>query len=83
MTVQVPTRFHSDEVDKLDELVSAGLAASRSEVVRLAVARLYDEHRRRKIGEAIVAGYRAHPQTAEEDAMAAANAVALTEAEAW
>lgn len=34
-------------------------------------------------GEAIAAAYRAQPQTAEENAWALANAMALTEAEPW
>jgi predicted nuclease of restriction endonuclease-like (RecB) superfamily/Arc/MetJ-type ribon-helix-helix transcriptional regulator len=83
MTIQVPTRFRETEVQALDELVADGVADSRSEVIRLAVARLAERHRRAKVGAAIVAAYRAEPQTAEEDAWALANAIALTEAEPW
>jgi Arc/MetJ-type ribon-helix-helix transcriptional regulator len=83
MTTQVPTRFRDDELASLDELVADGVADSRSEVVRLAVARLADEHRRRKVGEAIAAAYRERPQTDEDEAWAMANAIALTEAEPW
>lgn len=83
MTVQVPTRFRDAEVDVIDELVADGVADSRSEVIRLAVARLAEQHRRAKTGAAIVAAYQARPQTAEENAWALANAVALTEAEPW
>ena len=83
MTIQVPTRFRAPEVQALDELVADGVAESRSDAIRLAVARLYDEHRRRKIGEAIAEAYRAVPQTAHDDAWAMASAIALTEAEPW
>ena len=83
MTVQVPTRFGDDELRVLDELVAEGVAESRSELIRVAVARLAETHQRAKTGAAIVAGYRAQPQTAEEDAWAVANAIALTEAEPW
>jgi Arc/MetJ-type ribon-helix-helix transcriptional regulator len=83
MTIQVPTRFRDVEVDALDELVADGVADSRSEAIRLAVARLSDEHRRRKVGQQIVDAYRAQPQTAEDDAWAMASAMALTEVEPW
>jgi Arc/MetJ-type ribon-helix-helix transcriptional regulator len=83
MTIQVPTRFGETEVRALDELVADGVAKSRSDAIRLAVAQLYEQHRRRKIGDAIADAYRAIPQTQEEDAWAMANALALTEAEPW
>jgi Arc/MetJ-type ribon-helix-helix transcriptional regulator len=83
MTIQVPTRFRDVEVDALDELVADGVADSRSDAIRLAVARLSDEHRRRKVGKQIAAAYRAVPPSAQEDAWAMASAMALTEAEPW
>ena len=83
MTVQVPTRFRDAEIDVIDALVADGVADSRSEVIRLAVARLAEQHRRTKTGAAIVAAYQAQPQTDEEDAWALANAIALTETEPW
>ena len=83
MTIQVPTRFHDDELAALDELVADGVADSRSEAVRLAVARLSDTHRRSKIGAAIAASYAQMPQSDEEHDWSLANAAALTEAEPW
>lgn len=83
MTTPVPTRFKPDQLAVLDGLVADGVAPSRSEVIRLAVARLHDAHARRQVGEAIAAAYRALPQTAEDDALAMANANALTQAEPW
>ena len=83
MTTQVPTRFGDAEVRILDGLVADGVAESRSEVIRIAVARLAEQHRRASIGAAIAAAYRAQPQSADDDAWALANAIALTEAEPW
>lgn len=83
MTTPIPTRFGADELDALDELVADGVAGSRSGAIRLAVARLHEAHRRAKVGEAIADAYRALPQTADDDALALANANALTEAEPW
>lgn len=83
MTTQVPTRFTDAELDALDELVAHGVAGSRSELIRMAVARVVDEHRRARIGERIVAAYTERPQTAEEDELALGAAIALTESEPW
>jgi Arc/MetJ-type ribon-helix-helix transcriptional regulator len=83
MASPVPTRFSERELAVLDALVADGVARNRSDVVRLAVARLADETRRSGIGEAIAASYRDTPQTADDDALAMANANALTEAEPW
>ena len=56
---------------------SAGL------VIRRAVAHLADAARRTWTGAAIATSYRQRPQTVEDDEMAMASAVALTEAESW
>jgi Arc/MetJ-type ribon-helix-helix transcriptional regulator len=83
MTMPIPTRFDPDELAALDELVRAGVAKTRSDAIRLAVAQLHDRHRRAAVGAAIAEAYLASPQTEEDDALAAANANALTEAEPW
>ena len=83
MTTPVPTRFSDEELSTIDQLVLAGVGTSRSDVIRQAVARLDDAIRRRAIGQAIADSYRTMPQTEEDDAMAMANALALTEAEPW
>jgi len=83
MTTQVPTRFADAELEALDELVAHGLAGSRSEAIRVAVARLVDEHRRERVGRTIAEAYTATPQTVEEDGQAMASAMAMTEAEPW
>ncbi len=83
MTSPVPTRFSSEELAALDRLVDEGVAGSRSAAIRLAVARLHEQHERAKVGATIADAYRRVPQTADDDALALANANALTEAEPW
>ena len=83
MTTPIPTRFSDEELQTVDRLVSEGLGATRSEVIRHAVNHLGEVVRRRRVGEQMAASYRDHPQSADDDAMAMANAIALTEAESW
>ena len=82
-STQVPTRFDEVELAQLDQLVAEGIAGSRSEMIRLAVAEVHDAHRRRRIGQSIADAYRATPQSSADDELAMANAVMLTEAEPW
>ncbi|MPY93227.1 MAG: ribbon-helix-helix protein, CopG family [Acidimicrobiia bacterium] len=83
MTTPVPTRFSDDELALLDELVAAGVGDNRSAVVRRAVLLLADRVRRTRAGATIARSYRELPQSAEDDALALANAIAMTEAEPW
>jgi Arc/MetJ-type ribon-helix-helix transcriptional regulator len=83
VTTPIPTRFKPEELAALDELVRAGVADNRSDAVRLAVAELYQRHKRAEVGRAIAEAYRTQPQSADDDALALANALALTEAEPW
>lgn len=83
MTTPVPTRFTNEELTLIDELVREGVAESRSAVIRKGVHHLVDSIRRAKIGEAIAQSYQDRPQTAEDDDLAMANAIAMTEAEPW
>ena len=83
MTTPVPTRFTDEELELIDELVSEGVAESRSAVIRKGLHQLVDSVRRAKIGEAIAQSYRERPQTADDDELALANAIAMTEAEPW
>lgn len=62
MTVQVPVRLTEADVSALDELVASGHFASRSDVLRAALARLFSESREREIDEAYAKGYGEHPQ---------------------
>lgn len=83
MTTPVPTRFTADELALLDELVEAGLGDSRSAVIRRSVHHLAEAVRRAGVGRAIAESYEQHPQSAEDDELAMASAIALTEAEPW
>lgn len=83
MTTPVPTRFSDEELALIDELVSLGVATSRSAVIRHGVHHLVETVRRAQTGEAIARSYRERPQTSEDDEIAMASAIALTEAEPW
>lgn len=83
MTSPVPTRFTDDELALIDELVAEGVGETRSAVIRQGVHHLADTVRRARVGEAISASYRRDPQTVDDDELAMANAIALTEAEPW
>jgi Arc/MetJ-type ribon-helix-helix transcriptional regulator len=83
MTTPVPTRFTDDELALIDELVAQGVGDSRSAVIRTGVHQLAESIRRAHIGETIAASYRSQPQTDDDDELALASALALTEAEPW
>jgi Arc/MetJ-type ribon-helix-helix transcriptional regulator len=83
MTTPVPTRFTDEELALIDELVNKGIGGTRSAVIRRGVHHLADAVHRAQIGAAIAASYRDQPQGSEDDALAMANAIAMTEAEPW
>ncbi len=83
MTRAVPTRFNARQIQTLDRLVAAGVGETRSEVIRRAVEHLAESFERARAGQRIANSYREQPQSAEEDAMAMANAIAMVEAEPW
>ena len=72
-----------DAAHVLREAVDHGVADSRSAVIRRGVHHLVDSVRRAQIGETIAASYRELPQTNEDNELAMANAIAMTEAESW
>lgn len=83
MTTPVPTRFSEEELAIIDDLVEQGVGDSRSAVIRQGVHHLADLVRRARVGADIAASYRERPQNAEDDDLAMANAIAMTEAEPW
>lgn len=83
MTTPVPTRFSDEELALIDELVDEGVGESRSAVIRQGVHHLADAVRRANLGAAIAESYRHLPQTREDDELAMASAIAMTEAEPW
>jgi Arc/MetJ-type ribon-helix-helix transcriptional regulator len=80
---QVVARLNDDLVAAVDELVSEGVFESRSDAVRRALEFVVDQQRRKRIGDAIVEGYRRIPETDEEIAWAEAATIAMIEDEPW
>lgn len=63
---QFVTRVDEGLAREVDLLVEEGVVDSRSAAVRLGLEGLVEQHRRRRVGEAIVDGYVRQPQTDEE-----------------
>lgn len=80
---QIAVRLDDDDVERLDEMVSQGRFASRTEAVRAAVRWMLEAQRRRAVGEAIADGYRRVPQSDDEVAIAETNVRRLVEEEPW
>lgn len=80
---QLVTRVDDVLLREVDRLVEDGVVASRSEAVRRALAELLEGHRRRAIGEAIVAGYRRLPQGADESSWSEEATAAMIAEEPW
>lgn len=83
MTTPLPTRFTDDELALIDQLIRDGIGDTRSAVIRRGVHHLAEAVQRARTGEAIARSYRERPQAAEDDELAMASAVAMTEAEPW
>ena len=83
MATPIPTRFSDDEIALTDAMVHEGVGDHRSAVIRHSVHHLADSIRRVAVGRTIAESYRLHPQTTDDDDLAMANAMALTEAEPW
>ena len=81
--VQLVTRVSDELAAGIDELVDCGVASSRSDAVRSALERWIDSERRRRVGEAIVEGYKRIPQTEEELAWADRAAAEMIAEEPW
>lgn len=80
---QLVTRLEDRLLAEVDELVSEGVAATRSEAVRLGLEVLVERHRRQQVGQAIVDAYRRHPQDDEEIAGLDEATRALVGEEPW
>lgn len=83
MARQLVVRVSDDLARQLDELIADGTVRSRSEAVRIGLADLLEARRRRKIGEAIVDGYRRVPPDDELDGVAEALARSMIAEEPW
>lgn len=80
---QLVTRVDDGLLAEVDELVSEGVAATRSDAVRLGLQVLVENHRRHQTGQAIVNAYRRQPQTDEELGGLDEATRALVEEEPW
>ena len=80
---QLVTRVDDRLLADVDALVNDGVAATRSDAVRLGLEALVERHRRQQIGQAIVDGYRRHPQNGDELGGLDEATLALVEEEPW
>ncbi len=80
---QLVTRVEDELAHAVDELVAAGVVASRSEAVRLGLERLVDRYRRSQIGGRIAEGYRTLPQTEAELGWADESSIRMIADEPW
>ena len=80
---QLVTRVDDRLLSEVDELVSEGVAATRSDAVRLGLEALVERHRRQRTAHAIVDAYRRHPQDDDELAGLDEATRALVREEPW
>lgn len=81
--VQLVTRLDDDLAAAVDELVAAGVVASRSDAVRQGLVAFIDRHRRHQIGAQIVDGYRRIPQTDDESDWSIEASLQMIAEEPW
>ena len=80
---QLVTRVSDELIADVDQLVADGVIESRSDAVRVGLRQVVDEHRRRRIADAIVAGYQAQPQAPGEVGWPDEATVAMIGEEPW
>ena len=80
---QLVVRIDDELAALVDQLIADGSADSRSDAVRRGLLSLIDQHRRRKIAEAIVSGYRDQPQSDQEGGWTDAATAAMISDEPW
>ncbi len=83
MSTQMAIRFADEDVRMLDDMVAAGVGASRTEIVRLALARFVGDERRRQAAAAEAAMWAEFPETLDELERSRANAITYCAAEDW
>ena len=83
MTVQLVTRVPDDVVEVIDDLVRAGVFASRSDAVRAGLGAIVDRRRRDAVGQAIVDGYRRVPPSDDDVPWPDAATAAMIAEEPW
>jgi len=80
---QLVTRVDENLASLVDELIAEGVVESRSDAVRRGLRALVEEHQRRRIADAIVRGYREHPQTDNEVGWSDEATTRMITDEAW
>jgi Arc/MetJ-type ribon-helix-helix transcriptional regulator len=80
---QLVTRVDDRLLADVDALVSEGVAATRSDAVRLGLEALVEQHRRQRAGQTIADAYRRHPQNQEDVAGLDEATRALVAEEPW
>ena len=80
---QLVTRVDDELIAEVDQLVAAGVVASRSEAVRLGLLRLLDRHRRDQVGARIVASYVERPQDEHDVGWADESSARMIAEEPW
>ncbi len=83
MTVQLVTRVPDDVVEVIDDLVRAGVFASRSDAVRAGLGAIVDRRRRDAVGQAIVDGYRRVPPSDDDAPWSDSATAAMIAEEPW
>ena len=83
MTVQLIARVDDELLMGVDSLINLGLAANRSEVVRIALTELIERTHQTEVDRRLVAAYVAHPQAEAEVTRAQLAAMRMIAAEPW
>ena len=78
-TVRLPDALASE----LQALVADGTFGSKADAIRSAIEALIDVERRRRVGAAIVEGYRRMPETPDESSRKLVSPRSLIEEESW
>lgn len=83
MSNQIAVRLPDDLASELEALVADGAFASKADAIRSAIENMIDAERRRRVGQAIVEGYRRTPETDDELKDARLASIRSIEEEPW
>ena len=80
---QLVTRMADNVIEHIDALVSRGVATSRSDVVRRALAEFFAREEDRQAAEEYAEAYRLRPDSADERGLALEEGRRLVAEEPW
>ncbi|MEO8425061.1 MAG: ribbon-helix-helix protein, CopG family [Actinomycetota bacterium] len=83
MSQQITVRLPDALAAALQDLVADGSFETKAEAIRAAIEALIDTERRRRVGDAIVEGYRRMPETHDELEEARRASIRSIEEEPW